>query len=117
MASVAGIDTRSLSIFKRNEYMSRHFIEDYQTIKVKGAGTVKVVNGDIEEITTDSGHFKPNRENLKITLKLLVKKGLKTFPPYCDQKFDFKPVWDSHGNLKNEVYKQGKLRILTTCEL
>jgi hypothetical protein len=68
------------------------------TIKVKGAGTVKVSNGVINEITNDSGHFKPTIENLKITMNLFTQKGFVSFPTrQSGCPYDFTPVKGKDG--------------------
>lgn len=80
------------------------------TIKVKGAGTVKVVNGVIEEITNDSGHFKPTTENLKIAMNIFTKKGFISFPPMEGCSYDFMAVPGKDG-----VFSQSNTQL--KCEL
>lgn len=67
------------------------------TIKVKGAGTVKVSNGVINEITNDSGHFQPTIDNLKATMNILTQKGFVSFPTRSDCPYDFTPVPGKSG--------------------
>lgn len=72
-------------------------------IKVKGAGTVKVLNGVIQEITNDSGHFTPTTDDLKHTLVFLKeKKGLNNFPPRENCQYNFKDVQGKENVVKQE---------------
>lgn len=72
-----------------------------QTIKVTGAGTIKVVAGDIQWITNDSGHFKPSQDNLKNSIQAVKAAGFPNFPPLGSCTYDFKPVPGKDG-----VYSQ-----------
>lgn len=72
-----------------------------QTIKVIGAGTIQVINGDIQWITNDSGHFKPTQENLKNSIAAFKAAGFPNFPPLGDCTYDLQPVAGKTG-----VYRQ-----------
>ena len=75
-----------------------------QTIKVIGAGTIKVVAGDIQWITNDSGHFKPSQDNLKNSIQAIKAAGFPNFPPLGSCTYDFKPVAGKEG-----VYSQSAI--------
>lgn len=74
---------------------------DQRTIKVVGAGTIQVKNGDIQWITNDSGHFKPSQENLRNSIAAFKAAGFPNFPPLGDCTYDFQPVAGKSG-----VYRQ-----------
>lgn len=84
---------------------------DQKTIKVIGAGTIKVVGGDIQWITNDSGHFKPTQDNLKNSIQVFKAAGFPNFPPLGSCTYDFKPVPGKEG-----VYSQSNTTN-SHCEL
>lgn len=75
-----------------------------QKIKVIGAGTVKVINGDIQWITNDSGHFKPTQNNLKNSIATFKQAGFRNFPPSGDCNYNFQAVAGKEG-----VYRQNAI--------
>ncbi|WP_148212899.1 Nif11-like leader peptide family natural product precursor [Citrifermentans bemidjiense] len=82
-----------------------------QTIKVIGAGTIQVINGDIQWITNDSGHFKPSQDNLKNSIAAFKAAGFPNFPPLGDCTYSFQPVAGKDG-----VYRQNAVDV-SHCEL
>lgn len=72
-----------------------------ETIKVIGAGTIRVTNGDIQWITNDSGHFEPSQDNLKNSIQTFKNAGFPNFPPLGSCTYDFQPVAGKEG-----VYRQ-----------
>ena len=106
MGSVAGLPNQSAAT-PHQEKM----------IKVKGAGTVEVVNGFIKKITNDSGHFQPTKDNLKTAMAILSRMGVFLFPHEGGAcPYDFKPVKDQAGNIKPGVFSQENIAG-THCEL
>ena len=80
-------------------------------VKVKGAGTIKITNGDIQSITNDSGHFTPTKKNLMETISIFKSAGFAYFPPRGDCTYSFKSIPGKTG-----VYVQERLEA-SHCEL
>ena len=75
-----------------------------QEIRVIGSGTIKVIDGEIQWITNDSGHFRPSQENLKNSIAAFKKAGFPHFPPIGGCSYNFQP-WPG----KSGVYRQNAI--------
>ena len=79
-----------------------------QTIKVIGAGTVKVINGDIQWITNDSGHFKPTQDNLEKSIAAFKQAGFPNFPPLGSCGYNLQPVPGKDGVYRQDAITSSK---------